>query len=69
MIIRFIENKMCPGGVEMPVDIRSMCGEENAAKFVTTTASVTKMIVSRTSRLMTSIRQKLTADEKSVLGI
>lgn len=63
------DNDVAFGGVEMPVDIRSMCGEENAAKFVTTTASVTKMIVSRTSRLMTSIRQKLTADEKSVLGI
>lgn len=57
------------GGVEMPVDIRSMCGEENTAKFVTTAAAVTKMIVARTSRLMSSIRQKLTADEKSVLGI
>ena len=63
------DNDVAFGGVEMPVDIRSMCGEENAAKFVTTTATVTKMIVARTSRLMSSIRQKLTADEKSVLGI
>lgn len=63
------DNDSAFGGVEMPVDIRSVCGEENAAKFDACSMAVTKMITSRRDRLMASIRQKLTADEKSVLGI
>jgi hypothetical protein len=63
------DNDSAFGGVEMPVDIRSMCGEENAAKFDAYSMAVTKMIASRSARLMASIRQKLTADEKSILGI
>lgn len=63
------DNDSAFGGAEMPVDIRSVCGEENAAKFDACSMAVTKMITARTARLMTSIRQKLTADEKSILGI
>lgn len=63
------DNDRVFGGVEMPVDIRSVCGEESAAKFDACLMAVMKMIASRRDRLMTSIRQKLTADEKSVLGI
>lgn len=63
------DNDSVFGGVEMPVDVRSVCGEENAAKFDACSMAVMKMIASRRDRLMTSIRQKLTPDEKSVLGI
>lgn len=63
------DNDSVSSGSEFPVDIRTLCGAQNAELFSTSMQNIDVAIASRTSRVMRSIKSKLTVLEQSVLGI